>query len=323
MSYLTDLLDNAGVEYHSTSEDDEVTIQCPYCEGSTVQGRFTFGLNVSNGKAHCYRCGWKSAGILDTAKKLADSFGVGLSRVKHRQSQTTGDVPEKVPDKKAEAVGFPEEYEALLGARDIVARRARKYLESRGVTTLQIVSHKIGFAAWGKLSWRVLFPVIGEDDKVYGCVGRALTPKQDPKYLNTSGIKLMWNAYRRGKIAVVTEGIMDALSVERAINNTPEMVSVARLGSTITKLQLEQLQSFEEVLILPDWDKPGCMGAIDLGNHCLEAGLSVKVSIPHVMDGRDPGAMVSQQILEVIQCARRYNSTAARLLKLACTREVD
>ena len=144
-------------------------------------------------------------------------------------------------------------------------RKARKYLRERQVSTLQIVRHKIGYAASGAYGWRIIFPVLMENGKVCGYTGRDFTTHQKPKYLNSTGYKGLWNAQRRARTAVVVEGIMDALRVEKALLRARDAVAVARLGSIITPLQMDQLKQFEQVIIFPDQDKPGVEGAVKLG----------------------------------------------------------
>ena len=144
-------------------------------------------------------------------------------------------------------LGLPEGYETFSGdlARDPIMEKAYRYLERRGISTLQIVRHRIGYAVTGPMGWRILFPVIGEGGAIVGSVGRDFSGQQTPKYLNTPGVKHLWNGVQgSASMAVVVEGVIDGLHVEQALMRTKGMQAVGRLGSAITPNQLDQLKEF-------------------------------------------------------------------------------
>jgi len=182
--------------------------------------------------------------------------------------------------------------------------------------------HLIGYAMAGPFAGRIIFPVAGRKGRIYGCVSRAIRDDVEPKYLNTPGMKILWNAFRRGTTAVVVEGIMDALSVERAVMPGDSIVAVARLGSAITGLQLKQLSRFEHVVIMPDWDPPGVQGATKLATMLLEAGKQAKICIPGCMDESDPGSKPPEEIVAAIGTAVPFTRNTARKLRRASRRFV-
>ena len=306
MDLLLELLDRAGVDYRNAGAN-EVTLCCPFCpDGDT---KFHFGLNTESGLAHCFKCDWRCGGLLETARQLSKAFEVPFTlRWADRRSQK---VKEPIEEKEIVPSGLPTGYERFTNdPTDKVEKRLRSYLRSRGVSTSQIVKHKIGYAAAGRYAWRVLFPVFGEDGKVYGCVARSVDVKQKPKYLNTPGIKLLWNGYARGSVAVITEGVLDALNVEKALLRRRDWVAVARLGSTLTEQQLRQLRAFERLVVLPDSDVPGVRGAVKLCQLCEENYLhNIDIAIPQEMDGRDPGDMSEDELSDYIDSAQRWNSS--------------
>jgi hypothetical protein len=76
---LEDILTQAGVDYVSQRGDPaEIAMACPFCAGQfdTLSERKVFGLNLENGKAHCYRCDWKSRTVLYTAQRLCEAFDI-------------------------------------------------------------------------------------------------------------------------------------------------------------------------------------------------------------------------------------------------------
>lgn len=311
---LDKVFDAAGIEVRETTQEGEVTICCPFCaeRGETPDTRFRLGINTKKGLAHCYNCKWASRDERKIVKELSRVFGVTV-RLRYR--------PKEQEEKKTielTPTGFPCEYERFThGTDDPVARKAMTYLRSRKISLLQIAKHSIGYAAYGRMAWRVLFPVFGPRDKVYGCVGRAFGVAMTPKYLNTPNIKLLWNAHRVGRVAIVVEGVTDALRVERRMPMEMGAVPVARLGSTITRHQLEQLEQYKKIIILPDWDRAGVEGAIDLAARC--EGMNVRIAVPHVMDGRDPGSL-QFDVKEALETAVPWTKAVEHRLHLAAVR---
>lgn len=313
---ITDILDTAGVDYKvALSNKDEITLCCPFCaeRDEAADNRYRLGINVRKGAGSCFNCKWKGKTVKYIAKELGRVFGVRASlRIRKASKTETVTTPEIIDL----GTGLPGEYEPLTGELDSVGKEARKYLKNRGVSLLQIVTHKIGFAAVGTMAWRVLFPV-QSNGLYYGCVGRAFWPDMQPKYLNTPGLKLLWNAHKPSGKAIVVEGVLDALRVETALLQVRNATAVARLGSAITVNQLMQLKEFDSVVVLPDWDKAGVDGAAELCSRCASRGMNVSVSIPQRMSGIDPGDMLPEQIMEYIGEAVPWNDTAGFKLRAA------
>jgi DNA primase len=257
-----------------------------------------------------------------TARRLSEAFGLKFSPrafVEERKTQRTG----KVSKKEEEPIGpgLPLEYETFRDVCDSIGEKARAYLKDRGVSTSQIVRHKIGFAAAGEMAWRVLFPIIDDEGIIHGCAGRDFSGHQIPKYLNTPGVKLLWNAHRPASTAVVVEGVLDALRVETALLQTNGIVAVARLGSIITKLQLDQLKHYDKVVVFPDFDRAGVHGAIELCTRCDGRGIQTSVVLPPAMTGNDPGDMKEEMIIDLLRGAVRWSVTTENRLRLAATRD--
>lgn len=305
---IIEILEDAGVEVHR-GDGDEVSICCPFCgdRSETEDTRFRLGINVAKGLGHCYNCDWKGRGVVYIARQLCKAYGIPF-KVKHRR------VKDEIsrPSDKALRLGggLPEEYESFgRDEADPIGRKVLDYLKARQVSIKQIVDHEVGYAACGDMAWRAVFPVVGRDGKVHGCVGRAILPTMRPKYLNTPGMKMLWNTQLEGRTAVVAEGIFDALRVEQALLRTHGMVAVSRLGSAITSLQLDQLKEYEKVIVLPDNDGTGLHGATELCSRCYTRGIDTWVSIPPELDGRDAGDMSADEIMERLYAAIPWNKS--------------
>lgn len=317
---IEEILDAAGVDYrHQQVNEDEVGLCCPFCpeNGESEDHRFRLGINVKTGQGHCYNCHWKSSSPIYTARELNRVYQLGMS-LAHFMRQARLQEGEKRPKEEPEPTGVPEGFEEFdFKDLDYVGEHVWEYLQERGVTKEQVRRHFIGFGAVGPMSWRAVFPV-RFDGLIYGYVGRTIKSDVKPKYLNSPGIKLMWNGDGKGAVAIVSEGIMDALAIERAVGyqETGGFVSMSRLGSAITSHQLEQLKKFKSVMVVPDWDEAGLVGAEELCKRCVRKEITrVKICIPYKLNEDDPASMSRDQILDYLATAIPWNDSAVRRMK--------
>lgn len=316
---VEDVLQAAGVDYNvSRSNKLEVTICCPFCTDRNLPSdeSYHLGININAGLAHCFRCGWKMRGVIPLARELCRVYGIPLPTL--RPAAQVEKPKLQVVTEQA-LLALPEGFERFTNSPDRIEQLARKYLRARNVSQLQISRHHMGYAAVGDLAWRVIFPVYS-DEGVVGWVARTFAYSK-PKYLNSRGIKGLWNAQRYARTAVVVEGVMDALRVETALLSVRDTVAVARLGSVITPLQLSLLKQYENVVVFPDADKAGVQGAMELCERCDGTGVSVGVVVPSAMTGRDPGSMSPDEILDALRGAKRYNADVRNRLRAVAAKE--
>ena len=323
---LTELFQRCGLTVKKGPRRDEIKVCCPFCieRGKSADDRYLLGINERRGVAHCFHCGWNAHSVSYITRNLVRVFGLGTLTTptaleSHQRSLMSGNDRSIRAVEVPKPVSIPEGFETFHDPTDEVEKAARVYLNRRGVSLLQMVRHKIGYAGAGLYAWRVLFPVIAADHKVYGWVGRSLTNAK-PKYLNTPGLKMLWGACFVGTTAVVSEGIMDALRVEKALLATRGYVSVARLGSTITNAQLSQLKEFEKVIIFPDHDVPGVHGALELARQCADINIQLSVVVPDRMDGKDPGSMSEEEILDEMRGVLPWSKTTELKLQASAGR---
>jgi len=324
---LEDLLIQSGVDYEPVrGSKDEVLIPCPFCTGSSdVSGeRKVFGLDLVNGKAHCFRCDWKSASVVYTARMLCKAWDIDFSwrlRLSAAEAQEVASERKPDPKKAAEPVGLPLEYERFGDPTDEIEQFAMAYLQGRGITRRDIRDYQVGFAGAGDFSWRIMFPVIGEDGVVYGCVGRDFSGKSKMPYRNTEGIRLMWNGQHAATTAVVCEGVMDAIRVNRVLREQfPDHVAMAALGAGLTPEQLAQLSKYEQVIMFSDWDVAGVKETAQRAEVCAEAGMHSLIVEPDSMTGDDPDSMSYDQIFRCITSARLWTNSEKYRLRLRALR---
>ncbi|RDD35469.1 DNA primase [Wolbachia endosymbiont of Cylisticus convexus] len=147
---------------------------------------------------------------------------------------------------------------------------------------------------------RLMFPIQSIPGKVIGFGGRALSPEQQPKYLNSPesqlfkkrenlyGLNFALSEIRKKQHAFVVEGYMDVIALHQAgISNT-----VAPLGTAISAEQIKNLWRFaKEIPICMDGDSAGRHAAIRIAElvlPILEPGYTLKfVTLPSNKDPYD------------------------------------
>jgi hypothetical protein len=238
---------------------------------------------------------------------------------KAMRSSTTEELAPKLQDRPVESE-WPVGYEPFTNKPDRIERQARDYLKSRGISLLQMARHKIGYSVVGTFAWRILFPVLYQG-KCYGFCGRDFSGKQEPKYLNSKGIKLLWGGDVKARTVVVVEGVVDALHVERAVMSRPATTAVATLGCAMTDVQFQQLKQYERVILLPDQDSPGVNGVITLAKKCAVRSIQTLVVVPSDLNGRDAGEMNSEEINSLISDAQPWSSNVEHKLQAVLAKE--
>lgn len=251
----------------------------------------------------------------------------------------------------------------LNGARAI---EARSYLERRGLTAETQARFEIGYAPdsrtaliehltgkgfareklveaglaglprdgggapYDRFRGRIIFPIRDAQGRAIAFGARALSPGQEPKYLNSPETPLfdkgrsLYNiaparaAAREAGTILVVEGYMDAI----ALGQAGFANAVAPLGTAITEAQLQIFwRMAPEPLVMLDGDAAGLRAGqrlIDLALPLLGAGRSLRfVILPAGQDPddvlRDGGARAMAALIE----------TSRPLLDLLWTRETE
>ncbi|OAB80990.1 DNA primase [Wolbachia endosymbiont of Laodelphax striatellus] len=177
----------------------------------------------------------------------------------------------------------------------------REYLNSSGIEDKVLVN--VGLINKNFRDYfydRLMFPIQNIAGKVIGFGGRALSPDQQPKYLNSPesqlfkkrenlyGINFALSEIRKKQHIFVVEGYMDVIALHQAgISNT-----VAPLGTAISAEQIKNLWKFaKEISICMDGDSAGRHAAIRIAElvlPILEPGYTLKfVTLPNNKDPYD------------------------------------
>ena len=148
---------------------------------------------------------------------------------------------------------------------------------------------------------RVMFPIINTRNNVIGFGARAIDPKSEPKYINSSeskiflkknnlyGINLSKDVIAKERTAIFVEGYMDVISLyQQGIRNV-----TASLGTALTPFQAKLMKRFADNVVLAyDSDEAGRKAALKGIDVLRKEGLNVKVLV--LPEGSDPDDYVSQ-----------------------------
>lgn len=309
--FTTTWLCQRGIDYRVSSREHELWLCCPFCtdRGQSPDGEFKMGLNLATGQAHCFRCEWKSRGE-KTFTLLATQFGIPFTGV------LPGEIPQIKPRAKIPDFELPEEYTPLFGKPsrkendDEFAREARFYLQRRGVTETQIAQHEIGYACSGRYSYRILFPVKNQRNKLVGLVGRDWTGQQEPKYLNSAnmhkglyGEEILEDVSDNHPL-IITEGIFDVLAVGRA-----GFVALSLLGKTITEESQEVLSRFSLICLFLDWDEDGIQAGIKTAARLCRTDRDLYLARPQP-GFKDAAEMSTEDLTQAITQAELFQPGA-------------
>lgn len=303
----------------------------------------SFHVDDRRGFYHCFGCGvsgdhirfvteTEGATFPEAVERLAGMAGVPMpardaaSERREAQRRTLGDVVELA------AKFFETIYRGSAGedARAYASRRAlspetqktfrigfapaerdalKRHLAAAGIDEAMMIEAGLvirpddGRPSYDRFRNRLMIPIHDLRGRVVAFGGRALTPDQEPKYLNSpegplfSKRTLLFNAHRAREPAraagsiVVVEGYLDAIAVYQAGIHSV----VATLGTAFTEDQIESLWRLApEPVICFDGDRAGIAAAhraIDRILPALTSGHSFNFAF--LPDGKDPDELIA------------------------------
>ncbi len=159
-----------------------------------------------------------------------------------------------------------------------------------------------GRNSYARLRGRVVFPIRDVRDRIVGFGGRAISPGQEPKYLNTPespvfqkrnalyGFPSALEGIRKSGRAIVCEGYFDRIALARAGMTE----GVATCGTALTEGHARELsRRTSEIVLLFDGDTAG-QNAVEKALHTvLPAGLRVRAAM--LPAGDDPDSFLNSQ----------------------------
>ncbi len=312
---------------------------CPFHKEKTG----SFHVSLERGTWHCFGCGLGGDGFSfiekvegvdfkGALKILAEKAGVVIEysgggnredaskkdRIRELMNRAGEWYAGKLPGSPAEAyakkrgltaetvtawrLGFaPEAWRALLEA-----------LTAEGFTTQELLAAGLIKEADGKQGTyydrfrnRLVFPIRDAAGRVVGFTGRALSPDDQAKYLNSPetelyhksevlfGMDRAKDAIRTRGFTMLVEGQVDVLHAHQAGFTN----AVALSGTALTERHLSLMKRFSENLMLVlDADPAGLKATARSAALALAQGLRVKAA--RLPTGKDPADLISEDAKE-------------------------
>lgn len=296
-----------------TTKENEVTLYCCFCNdnGHVGPARLTLGVNTLDEIAHCHRCDWRGGGK-NLYYQLADEVNCNEEYESSKGEEVEQQSKSKKTKHSLKRVKLPKEFEPLWkGVNDKIGKKARQYLYDRRITDEQIRNHKIGFAAAGKYTGRIILPIYCRA----ACVGFTARSfqGQEPKYLIAPGDKFLYGyPTSRKEACILVEGPFDKLNIERYVS---EYDCLGGQGSALTDLQIHALSKYKKVVLWNDPDEAGVKG-VEKEAKILQRETDCEIfGIKPIRDlDVDPGDMTKKQVLRCIDNIRPWSPVLLKQL---------
>ena len=209
---------------------DEVQFEyCPYCHGGTKKSKWKFGINRKTGAYGCFKGGCQKQGHF---VQLCRDFDYRL-------------------ENETEWVKFPQPEKKIIPRQTAIA-----YLSARGISKETAERYSItAFEDKPKVLW---LPLFDEDGKLVGAKERRMDWKQTSKFPKekwTSGSKqILFGMYQcvDFEYIVITEGLIDALSVAEAGIKNACSVPGGMANDKWISLCYNWLMKFEKIIVFGD-----------------------------------------------------------------------
>jgi DNA primase len=267
--------------------------KCPFCNHHKPKLEINFDEDNDNfyQKWNCWVCHTKGTKIISLFKKL----NIHDEKIYELKSLTNSNFKLDVKVKEFDKIELPKEYLPILNNNNFHAKRALKYLQSRGITNEDIIKYNIGYCEEGKYEQCIIIPSYNSLGELNYFIARSFNPGSYRKYQNPPFSKniipfelfINWNSP-----LILCEGVFDAISIKRN--------AIPLLGNSIQDELMKKIvtSKIKQIFIILDNDmkKLALKYAEDLFNEGKEVFLID-------LNKKDPNKIGFQAILKYIQNA--------------------
>ncbi len=190
----------------------------------------------------------------------------------------------------------PDRFDGLLAAIQSKSLRPQPFVELGLLKTRESGGH------YDALRNRLIFPILDQMGRPIAFGGRIINPDDTPKYLNSPETKLFhksstlygmhaaFQAIKRERVAIITEGYTDVIACHRAgIEHV-----VATLGTALTPKHASILKRIADtVVLLFDGDEAGQRAADRAIEVFFKEPIDVKIAV--LPGGQDPDDLLKHE----------------------------
>lgn len=329
------LLDTEGVDYRHSYGTRGLQLNLRECPACKSPGFKTY-INAETGLGNCFHgsCGFKFNKFW-LIKHVSGLSGHALDSYIFETAKNQGWLPKKAAVKVVVApLELPTKTFKLPHQGCNL-----KYLEDRGITAESARYFGLAFCEggwWGyRLSdgaqkWvsykdRVIIPIADLDGNLVSFQGRDITGEQEPKYLFPVGYAVAGSHLYHGwgfkdgvtTMAIVGEGVFDAIAIHQAITDYSWMFAVATFGmhlsggpdGQIAKFTALKERGLRFVTIMWDGEKKATLAAVRAGLELLKIGLGVRIAM--LPKDKDPNEVSPAVVRSAIYNAKTLTRSSA------------
>lgn len=212
--YLLAELENVLGKSHKKSKTN-YAFHCPFCNHPKPKLEVNIrtdekGQNPFN----CWVCGTRGRKVKSLLQLLKVPKDTALGILKYVKKGESYEETGKA------LVELPKEYKPLLSASEesILARKAKTYLNQRGITDTDIRRYNIGYAIEGEYQDRILIPSYNEFGQLNYFISRTLVEafqRYKLPEVGTSDIIFFESLINWNLPITLCEGVFDAMAIKR------------------------------------------------------------------------------------------------------------
>jgi len=204
---------------------DEYLFHCPKCEHHKKK----LSVNIEKDKFKCWICDYRGSAVMRLVRrhgtyidyknwlKFVEDGDVSSISFDDILRKLTGESQEL--NKTEESVDLPDGYKTLVNNDSLSTLPARRFLDSRGITTHDVLKWKIGYCTKGSFRGRVVVPSFNLSGDVNYFIARTYDGHHR-KYMNPSVSKdIVFNELYIDFTddLVLVEGVFDAIIAGNAV----------------------------------------------------------------------------------------------------------
>lgn len=337
-----DIVEEVSKDIALTKKGNNFVGLCPFHDDTNP----SFSVSPEKKICHCFVC--KNGGNVisyrqkynkisfnEALKMLANQIGIKMDNQVNKPKNPIIKVNEQ-------ATKFYHQTLTLTKQGD----EARQYLFDRQINQTMIERHQLGFssrelnvvdylqkfveqkefskqdvldshlkrpeAKYDSFSQRIIIPINDEYGRCVGFSGRAISEKQDPKYLNSPdtpvfdkgsilyNFDLAKDNLKNGQIIIV-EGFFDAFSFEK--QGIFNVAGIMGTGFTYKHIKLLKKYNVKQIILSLDQDKAGVETTLSIANDLLANGFELKVIVFDGYKDVDEYARSGKQLADLIDNA--------------------
>lgn len=272
------------------SNRDYYIFNCPFCNHRKPK----LGISINSGAWKCWVCPSKGRNVTTLFKKLRQPTNV-VESARHLWL-------ERLENAKPDGdfiLQLPPDYKPLWTADswDFSFKKARAYLESRGVTIDDIKKHRIGYCSRGRYQNMIIMPSFDASGHLSFFTARGFCTKQFlvPGGVDKNDVIFDDNMIDWTEPIIIVESIFDAIAVKRN--------AIPLNGKQISKKLARKIIEERPPKVILCLDGDALPDMLILSKYFIQNGLEVyQVKLP---PNEDPSSIGSSHIWDYISAAEK------------------